>query len=555
MTRIPLPALGLLLLMNACGSGQSGPSDRLAADSARVNDLVRPEIYAPVRLTADLQHLSAKERAMLPLLMQAASIMDSIFWTQAWGTKDSLPVKHVDAETRTFFGYNYGPWDRMDGDRPFVVGVGAKPLGARFYPADMTAEEFNGWNAPGKNSAYTVVRRDSAGALVAIPYHSYYRGPLERASDLLLSASALAEAPGLRRYLTLRAAALLSDDYDASDRAWLDMKDNTVELIIGPIENYEDQLYGIRTAHSAYIAIKDHEWSRKLDRFAALLPRLQRELPVEQRYRNETPGSDAQLGAYEVLYYAGDCNAGGKTIAVNLPNDERIQLEKGTRRLQFKNVMRAKFERMVDPIGRLLVAPEQRKHLSFEAFFQDVMFHEVAHGLGIKHTVNGKGTVREALLDEHGAWEEGKADILGLWMVSRLRELGEISTGEMLDDHVTFLAGMFRSVRFGASSAHGKANMFRFNYLMERGAYQRDAATGTYRVVPDVIDTAVAELCALILRIQGDGDLEELQRLMARYGGVTPELRADLDRLSDAGIPVDIVFDQGASVLGLRPAP
>ncbi|HEY0977398.1 MAG TPA: Zn-dependent hydrolase [Flavobacteriales bacterium] len=544
-----------LLLMTACTDRPNAHGDRLGVDSAAFDERVRPEIYARVKLTTDLGALSANEKAMLPLLLQAAAIMDSLFWEEAWGRKDSLPAQPMDEDSKRFFRYNYGPWDRLAGDLPFVPDQAEKPKGARFYPADMTLEEFEGWVDPRKSDAYSMVRRDSTGKLMVVPYHVWAEGPVQRAADLLRSAAALADAPGLRKYLLARAEALLTDRYDASDSAWLDMRDNTIDVIIGPIENYEDQLLGIRTAHACYIAVKDKEWTVKLDRFAKLLPALQRALPTEERFKRERPGGSSQLGAYDVVYYAGDCNAGGKTIAVNLPNDEALQLRKGTRRLQFKNAMRAKFDRILAPIGNRLIAADQRRHITFDAFFEDVMFHEVAHGLGIKNTVNGKGTVREALLEEHGALEEGKADILGLWMIGELRNRGEITTGSMLDNQVTFLAGILRSVRFGASSAHGRANMFRFNYLFDRGAFLRDDATGTYRVDPEAMDRAMDELCALILRLQGEGAIDELRKLMAEQGTIRPELQADLDRLAQEAIPVDIVFEQGMEALGLRRTP
>ena len=266
-------------------------------------------------------------------------------------------------------------------------------------------------------------------------------------------------------------------------------------------------------------------------------------------YKSETPGSDSQLGAYDVVYYAGDCNAGSKTIAVNLPNDEGIQLRKGTRRLQLKNAMRAKFDAILLPIAIVLVDKGQRKHITFDAFFQNVMFHEVAHGLGIKNTINGKGKVRDALLEEAGALEEGKADVLGLYMVEQLRAKGEITGGEVMDNYVTFMAGVFRSVRFGASSAHGRANMLRFNYFMQAGAFQRDESSGTYSVDPEKMRTAIADLSALILQLQGDGDIEKLRTLMHEQGVIGPELAQDLDRLKKARIPVDVVFRQGMDQL------
>jgi hypothetical protein len=549
-----LPVLFLVVaLITSCSGGDGGPMrDTLNVDSVRSDVRVRPEIYAEVRLITDTAVLSTATRRMIPLLMEAARIMDGLFWREAWGAPDSMPATGSDERTARFFHLNYGPWDRLDGDEPFIDGVGLKPLGARFYPVDMTKEEFEAWTDPAKKSQYTLVRRDAKGGLVAIPYHTYFKAEVERAAGLLKQASALAEDPGTRHYLLTRAKALLTDDYTASDIAWLDMRDNGIDVIIGPIETYEDQLFGYKASHACYIAVKDRVWSQRLDRFAALLPELQRGLPVDARYKAEAPGSDAQLGAYDVIYYAGDCNAGGKTIAVNLPNDEVLQLKKGTRRLQFKNAMRAKFERILMPIADVLVSPDQRGHITFDSFFSEIMFHEVAHGLGIKGTVNGKGTVREALLEQHGALEEGKADILGLYMMGRLREQGEITTGSAMDDHVTFMAGIFRSVRFGASSAHGRANMMRFNFFLERGAFVRNA-DGTYSVVEAKMKGAIDELCALILRLQGDGAVEEVRTLMARKGVVGETLQRDLDRLSKAAIPVDVVFEQGLDVMGLRP--
>ncbi len=544
-----------LLLLIACGSPAETPElDSLGVDKAKLDARVRPSIYVPVKLTADLSALSEEDRQMLPLLIEAAQIMDTLFWHEAWGAPDSIPVKEPEADLRSFFHMNYGPWDRMDGDKPFVDGVGEKPKGARFYPKDMTEEEFEAWDDPAKKSQYTMVRRDSAGKLISIPYHIYFVGSTERAAKLLDEAAGLAKDTGLKNYLTARAKALRTDEYGASDMAWMDMRTNVIDLIIGPIETYEDQRYGYRASHESYVVLKDTAWSARLERFAKLLPGLQRGLPVPAAYKKEKPGSDGQLGAYDVIYYAGACNAGGKTIAVNLPNDEAIQLQKGTRRLQLKNAMKAKFDKIVVPIADMLVAEDQRKHISFDAFFENVMFHEVAHGLGIKNTINGKGTVRDALLDEASALEEGKADILGLYMVEQLREKGEIREGTIMDNYVTFMAGVFRSVRFGASSAHGRANMLRFNFFMEAGAFQRDAATGTYRVDAEKMHKAISDLSALILKLQGDGDLAGVQELMRAQGNMSTELTQDLDRLKKGKIPVDVVFEQGLKVLGLSSA-
>lgn len=550
----PLYALLSLLMAIAGCDGPGGPvrSNTLHVDSVMIDARVRPEIYATVALTTDTARLSSATRRMIPLLIEAASIMDKLFWQEAWGRADSLPSEGLNEETVRFFQLNYGPWDRLDGNKPFVDGVGQKPLGARYYPADMTKAEFEAWKSPEKKSLYTFIRRDAKGELMAIPYHVMFKPEVERAAGLLREAAALAEDEGTRNYLEARATALLTDDYMASDVAWLDMRNNAIDVIIGPIETYEDELFGYKASHACYLAVKDQEWSIRLARFAALLPELQRGLPVDEQYKAEAPGSDSQLGAYDVIYYAGDCNAGGKTIAVNLPNDEGLQLTKGTRRLQFKNAMRAKFDRILVPISDVLVSPDQRKFIDFDSFFSEIMFHEVAHGLGIKNTIKGKGTVREALLEQHGALEEGKADILGLYMLEVLRDKGVVTDGQAMNDYVTFMAGIFRSVRFGASSAHGRANMMRFNFFLERGAFVRNP-DGTYSVVEAKMRTAIDQLSGIILRLQGDGAIEEVRTMMDEKGTVSAELQKDLDRLKAAAIPVDVVFEQGLKTLGLAP--
>jgi hypothetical protein len=508
------------------------------------------EKYTSVRLTADLSVLSENERQMIPLLVEAADQMDEIFWIQAYGDRGELMRRIDDAGLRRFAEINYGPWDRLDGNAPFIEGVGAKPPGANFYPPDMTRQEFEAAAASNEalKSLYTMVRRSDGGQLEAIPYHEMFATQMGSAAALLRQAAGLADDEGLRRYLTLRADALETSSYQPSDLAWMDMKSNVIEVIIGPIESYEDQLFGNKTAAEAFVLIKDLEWSRRLARYAELLPMLQRGLPVPDRYKQETPGSDSDLGAYDAVYYAGDSNAGSKTIAINLPNDEEVQLQKGTRRLQLKNSMRAKFDKILLPIAAMLIAEDQRHHVTFDAFFGNTMFHEVAHGLGIKQTVTGRGTVREALRDHASALEEGKADILGLYMVTALEDAGELDV-DLLDNYTTFLAGIFRSVRFGASSAHGRANMIRFNFFEEYGAFDRDPVTGTYRVDFDAMNAAIEALSERILTLQGEGDYDAVAAFVAQYGGIGPQLQADLDRLSAGGIPVDIVFEQGLSVL------
>ncbi|MEM8934128.1 MAG: Zn-dependent hydrolase, partial [Acidobacteriota bacterium] len=447
---------------------------------------------------------------------------------------------------------NYGPWDRLDDNAPFVEGVGPKPDGANFYPTDATEDEIQeaAKTNPELLSEYTLVRRGEDGGLVAVPYNEAYGAAFGLAAIKLREAAALAEDPGLERYLDLRAEALETNQYQPSDMAWMDMKDNGLDIVIGPIEHYEDKLFGTKTAASAYVLVKDKSWSERLAKYAAMLPGLQRGLPVPDAYKQEEPGSDSDLGAYDVVYYSGDCNAGSKTIAINLPNDEQVQLEKGTRRLQLKNSMEAKYDKILVRIADVLIAEDQRANISFDAFFGNTMFHEVAHGLGIKNTITGKGTVRTALGANAAALEEGKADVLGLYMVRELHAQGHIDSA-LEDHHVTFVASIFRSVRFGAASAHGVANMVRFNFFTEMGAFVRDEATGTYRVDHDKMGEAMAALSERILTLQGDGDAEAVEAFVAQYGQMTEQLQADLDRVDEAGIPVDILFEQGVDVLGL----
>jgi hypothetical protein len=541
--QIAMGALLIAVLFSACKNQ--------AAKNQQSNEEMKKlvEMYTPFELNADLSHLTDKEKEMVKVLFEAAFIIDKIYWIEAYGSKEEL-LTGLDENTKKFAEINYGPWDRLNDNSPFIEGKGVKPAGANFYPVDMTTEEFEAWDDVNKENQYTVVRRDENGNLKSIWYHEFFKEDIEKVAELLRKAAGLSENEGMKNYLNLRAEALLTDDYFASDMAWLDMKDSKVDIVIGPIENYEDALFGYKAAHEAFLLIKDIEWSQKLAHFAQFLPELQKQIPADEKYKQETPGFDTDLNAYDVIYYAGDCNAGSKTIAINLPNDERVQLEKGTRRLQLKNSMRAKFEKILVPISNVLISEEQRKFVTFEAFFANTMFHEVAHGLGIKNTINGQGSVRKALKEQYSALEEGKADILGLFMVTKLNEMGEFADTDLMENYVTFMAGIFRSVRFGAASAHGKANMVRFNYFLEKQAFSKQA-NGTYAINFEKMKVASQDLTALILMIQGEGDYEAAKKLVENKGIITTDLQADLDKVDAAGIPTDIVFEQGPKYVGL----
>lgn len=545
--------LALVASIFACGGNPEPVAETPAApEHVEGFDMARTQIYTPFTLDADLSHLSEEDRQVIPLLIKAAQVMDGIFWQEAYGDRDALLSSIEDEDLRYFAELNYGPWDRLNGNAPFLASAGEKPQGANFYPHDMTKEEFEGWNNSIKNNLYTLVRRDSTGALSTVWYRDQFADEVATAAAYLRQASEITTNKTFKYYLELRAEALETDRYNPSDIAWLNLEDNTLDVIIGPIETYEDQLFGYKAAHEAYVLVKDLEWSERLARYKDLLPRLQAELPCADAYKQDKIGGNAQLNAYDVVYYAGDCNGGGKTIAVNLPNDELIQQDHGTRRSQLKNAMRAKYDKILIPISKVLIDESQQQHITFDAFFGNTMFHEVAHGLGIKNTIDGSGTVRDALKEEASALEEGKADVLGLWMVTRLYDWGELDEGELMDNYVTFLAGIFRSVRFGASSAHGRANMLRFNYFQEKGAFVKDPETGKYSVDMGQMEGAVESLSSLILQMQGDGAYEDVKSLMASKGIIGDDLASDLNKLEEAGIPVDVVFNQGIDVLGLQ---
>jgi len=544
-----LVVLSALIGFTSC-SNNSAKKSIDSTDSLQAYVAERLPIYAKVRLTTDIQKLTDNELKVLPLLIQAAEIMDELFWKQSYPQRDSLLATVQDEKTKEFILINYGPWDRLNDNKPFVKGIGPKPAGSGFYPADMTKEELENSNVADKKGLYSMIRRTDSGKLLSVPYSIYFRDDLVRAANLLKEAAELAGPGQLRRYLTFRAEALVTDNYMPSDLAWMDMTNNGLDIIIGPIENYEDGLFNARAAFESYVLVKDKEWTKRLEKYVSMLPELQKGLPVEESYKKEKPGTSSQLAAFDVVYYAGDGNSGGKTIAVNLPNDEKIQQLKGTRRSQLKNAMRAKFDKIMVPISAELIDKTQQEFIKFDAFFANVMFHEVAHGLGIKSTITGKGYVREALQEQYSWLEEGKADILGLYMVSSLLKNRELE-GDIRDYYTTFMAGILRSVRFGAGEAHGKANMLCFNFFNSRGAFER-TAEGTYKVNYEKFESSMNELTREILVLQGNGDKAAVEKVQKEMALIHADLSSDLSRLSKKGIPVDVIFEQGLSVLGLQ---
>ena len=508
------------------------------------NDELQTKVdsYAVVEVKSPLYDaLSENDKKIVSLFREAADIMDALFWKQTFGDKsviDALP----EGPAKAYAMINYGPWDHLDNNAPFIEGYGEKPLGCQYYPQDMTAEEFEAFEDPNKLSLYTVIRRDENGALKCVWYRDEYKEELDKVCALLEEAASLTTNEGMRTYLTERVKAFRTDDYLASDLAWMDMKDCNMDFVVGPIENYDDHLYEAKAAYEAFILLKDEKRSANLAKYVGLLPELQKALPCAPEYKTFVPGTSSDLNVYDAIYYAGDCNGGSKTIAINLPNDERVHAAKGTRRLQLYNSMMAKFDKIMMPIGEVLINADQLQYLSADAFFWNVTFHEVAHGLGVKQTVNGKGTVDAAMGDQKTSWEEAKADILGLFMVSKLIDMGEITDITKEESVATFIAGIVRSVRFGFASSHGKANMMCYNYMEDHGAFTRNAE-GKWVIDFEKAAAAVDSWANLILETQATGNFEFAQKYAAENASIREELAADIAKVNGAGIPRDIVFD------------
>ncbi len=507
--------------------------------------------YEEVVLTADLSWLSQSERDMIPILISAADVIDEIFWIQSFGDKDFLMEFMDDSYAREYAMINYGPWGRLEGHTPFYHSFDDKPLGANFYPTDIERAEFNEWDHPDKRSPYTMIRRTPAGELVSIPYASAFQEQNEEIAQYLHMAAALAEYEPFTQYLEALAQGIQADDYRESDLAWMKMKDNNIDFIARPLDTGEDRKFGHKAAHSSYLVIKDHEMSSRLEQFAAMIPQLQQQLPVPQRYKSEVPGSGSEIFVYDALYYAGHCNAGPKIIALHLPRDPEIQQQSGTRSMQLRNVMEAKFNEILKPIGNMMIHEDQRDYVQFDAFFHLTAFHEIAGGLGISNTVDGSGSVQDALREYYGVIDATSTDLMALFMINQLYEMGEISEEQLREAFVTSFASVMRSSRFGTAGAHGIAGMMRFNFFAREEAFTRCEDTNTYMVDFDNIKKAVEKLVEQLILLQGDGDYEAAQEMIRTYGSMSETLQGDIDRINDKNIPVDVVFKQGLRHLDL----
>jgi hypothetical protein len=509
--------------------------------------------FAPTVVTADTSRLSAGDRRALQKIVEAARLFDPLFLRQVWSGNTELE-KRLEADRTPlgrarlrYFRINDGPWSQLDDNVAFLAGVpGEKPPTAAHYPDDMTRQEFETWLATlpetEKQKAtgfFYAVRRDAAGKLKLVPYSEEYRDFLAPASALLRHASELTDDATLRSFLSKRADAFLSNNYYESDVAWMDL-DAPIDVTIGPYETYSDGLFGYKAAFEAYVTLRDEAETAKLARFSGLLQDLENNLPVEPRYRNPKLGAAAPIRVVNVVYSSGEGNSGVQTAAFNLPNDEKVVNEKGSKRVMLKNVQEAKFQKTLVPISRVVLSPADRRNVSFEAFFTHVLAHELMHGLG-PQTINVGGretSVRQELKDAHSAIEEAKADITGLWAMQYLMDKGTLDRRLEQSLYTTFLASAFRSVRFGVKGAHGRGVALQFNYLTDEGAIKYDPATKTFSVVPARIKDAVRKLTAELLTIEAEGSYDRAKAILEKYAVVRPEMQGALERLK--GVPVDI---------------
>ena len=420
-----------------------------------------------------------------------------------------------------------------------------------FYPEDMSPEEFGDWEDAAGASPYTLVRRDAAGELEAVPYHELWPDELARIAWLLARAAEITDDEGLQHYLTQRARALIVGDYRRAERAWQAMRYSDLEVLIGPIGKDDDLDYGLKAAFGAYLLMRDWAWGARLARFSVFLPELQHELPVSEAFKAEVPEVEMKVAVYDLLYHAGYGAARSGVVTPDTAADRRVRLERGPRRLQLRNVMRAHFDVLVRPAAEVLLAPEERRRVHFEPFFLNTMLHEMAHQLGLRDTITGRGPVRAALGEHADLIEEAKATVLSLWMAERLQARGELPESALREHYASFLAGLFRHVQLEGDSPGARARLLVFNYFRDRGAIRRDRDSGLYHVDAATIAPAIEALATQLLVLQGSGDREGAAMLAETLGGTRPELRADLERLEAAGVPAAIVFRQGEALLGL----
>jgi len=546
--RIAAVALIAITMARAATSEEPKPSAPLP-DAARLEAMAAR--FAPVPIGADISKLPANERQALARLVEAARILDPLFVRQSWAGSEALLMQLLADTTPLgrarlhYFLINKGPWSRLDHNAPFVPGMPAKPEAGNFYPAGATKDEVEAWmkslpaaEQTAAHGFFTTIRRRPDGALVAVPYSLEYQGELTRAAELLREAAGLTQQPTLKNFLTRRAAAFVSNDYYDSDVAWMEL-DASIEPTIGPYEVYEDEWFNAKAAFEAFITVRDDVETAKLARFSAELQDIENHLPVDPALRNPKLGALSPIRVVNVVFSSGDGNRGVQTAAYNLPNDERVVQEKGSKRVMLKNMQEAKFDKVLRPIAGIALPLADRKDVAFDAFFTHILMHELMHGLGPHNiTIGGRATtVRQELKETYSALEEAKADISGLWALQYLVDKKTLGPEMARTMYTTFLASCFRSIRFGVTEAHGKGIALQLNTLIDAGAFKANP-DGTFTVVPARIKDAVAALTREIMTLQAAGDYAKAKEVLATRALVRPDVQRVLDRLQ--GVPVDI---------------
>lgn len=498
-----------------------------------------------VEIPSSINYISDNGKEVLNLYRFAADEADRIFWKQNFGDKAVLDTIS-DADVREYAMINYGPWDRID-DKPFVSGYGDRLPGANFYPADMTAAEFEALDDHGKYSPYTLIRRAEDGSLKTVPYHEAYKENIAKIASYLDAAANITIVPSVRNYLLKKKEALLTDEYYESAKAWLDMEDSKMDLVIGPNETSDDLLYDIKASYGAFVLLKDIPGTESLQKYTSMLPQFQMMLPCAPEYKTFVPGGHSEIYDCDAIYYAGNYNAGFKVIAINLPYDPKVQEELGTRTILFGNIIKEKFYRTVSPVGTLLINEDQARRLNPDAFYMQVAFREMAHGLGIKETVNGKGSVSAALGVHAFTIEELKAIVVGTYLATKLGERYEFDNFVQKEDIMTTcLASLIRSSRFGVEAATGKANVIFYNYLVANGAVSRNRWTGIHTIDYARMEEVMEDFIAKIIAIQATGDIAAAQDLVSQYAVIGKTLVEDISAIRMEGIPIDLrfVFDK-----------
>lgn len=548
VTLILLMSLSMTALSNQKARRRAGGDPELAKKIAR---------FSPTVLTANISQLSAGDRKALTKIIAAAKLLDPLFLRQVWSGNEALKQKleadktAVGRQRLHFFRINKGPWSRLDHNEPFIDGVPqVKPPHANYYPDDMTKQEFETWVAglsdADKQKAtgfFYLIRRGADKKLMTVPYSEAYAEFLVPAAKLLNEAAALTTNKTLKDYLSKRAAAFASNDYYESDVAWMDL-DAPIELTIGPYETYEDELFSYKAAFEAYVTLRDQAESAKLAKFSRYLQELEDNLPLEARYRNPKLGAASPIRVVNEIFGSGEGNSGVQTAAFNLPNDERVVAEKGSKRTMLKNVQQAKFQKTLVPISRVVLSRAHQPLLSFESFFTHILAHELMHGLGPHNIkVNGQDTtVRKQLKELSSAFEEAKADITGLWALQYLIDKGLVEKQMERSLYTTFLASAFRSVRFGITEAHGKGIALQFNYLTDEGAIEVDERTGTFSINDVKVKDAVQKLTNEILTIQAEGSYDKAKAMLDKYAVIRPPMQRALDRMQNVPTDIEPIF-------------